>query len=144
MSARLSARRLLAAVTTVWLAGVALAAPAAARASTQPLAAAVYDFGPGRAGASAGALLGLAGAVIGWLAVSRPAGRLGVARGPLGARTAVAAGLVALTLGVLVATTADAGIGTGNGRGGAYVAILVGLASTILGARAVSRVRRTS
>ncbi|MFB6836835.1 DUF6223 family protein [Streptomyces sp. NPDC056361] len=143
MSARLPARRLLAAVSTVWLAGIALAAPATARASAPPLAAAVYDFGPGRAGSSVGALLGLAGAVIGWLAVSRPAGRLGVARGQLGARAAVAAGLVATAVGVLVAATADGGLGTGNGLGGAYVAILVGLASTTLGARATSRARRT-
>lgn len=147
MSTRPSVRRLLATVTTASaaavLGGLAFAAPAAAHiASAQPLAASAYDFGPGRAGSSAAAFLALAGVVVGWLALARPTGRLGVASGPLGARIALFAGLVGTAVGVLVAATADGGLGTGNGLGGAFVAILVGVASTVLGWRATARVRR--
>ncbi|MFF8595811.1 DUF6223 family protein [Streptomyces sp. NPDC015220] len=139
----MSVRRLLATVAAVLLAGVALAVPAAAHASVQPLAADVYDFGPGRLGATAGALLGLAGMGIAWLALARPTARLGTANGPLGARLAMVAGLTGMVLGGLVATTADGGLGTGNGLGGAYVAMLVGLIGATLGGLALARSRRT-
>ncbi|CAL9343982.1 DUF6223 family protein [Streptomyces sp. enrichment culture] len=139
----MTVRRLLTTTAAVLVAGVALAAPAAAHASVQPVAAGVTDFGVGRLGATTGALLGLAGLVVGWLALARPAGRFGAATGPLGGRTALAAGLIALTLGAVVAATAEGGLGTGNGLGGAYVAMLVGLAGAVLGGRALSRARRS-
>ncbi|MFJ4778216.1 DUF6223 family protein [Streptomyces sp. NPDC088762] len=120
-----------------------LAAPAAAHASFQPVAARVYDLTPGRLGASAGALLGLAAVVIAGLALARPAGRFGGATGSPWIRAAMAAGLIGMALGGLVAATADGAVGTGNGLGGAYVALLVGLIGTVLGGLAQARSRRT-
>ncbi|WP_399934958.1 DUF6223 family protein [Streptomyces kanamyceticus] len=137
----MSVRRLLATAAATLLGG--LAAPAAAHASVQPVAASVYDFSLGRLGATTGALVGLAAVAIAGWALARPAGRLGTANGSLGAMLAMAAGLMSMALGVLVAATADGGLGTGNGLGGAYVAMLVGLIATALGAMAVARSRRT-
>ncbi|MFF5985081.1 DUF6223 family protein [Streptomyces olindensis] len=142
----MSVRRLLTATATTaavaLFAGIALAAPATAQSSDRPVAADVHDFGVGRLGASTGALLGLAGVALAWLALARPAGRLGTAQGPLGARLALVAGLTSTLLGGLVAATADGGLGTGNGRGGAYVALLVGLIAMALGGLALTRSRR--
>lgn len=137
----MSARRLFAAALLGGL-GIALATPAAAHASVQPVAAGVTDFSLGRLGATTGGLLGLAAVVIAVLAMTRPAGRLGIANGSLGATAAIVAGLIAMALGGLVAATADGGLGTGNGLGGAYVALLLGLAGTVLGGRALTRSRR--
>ncbi|MBT2467463.1 hypothetical protein J7E97_06165 [Streptomyces sp. ISL-66] len=139
----MSAHRLFAASATALLAGLGLATPAAAHASIQPVAAGVTDFSLGRLGATTGGLLGLAAVVIAVLALTRPAGRLGIANGSLGATAAVVAGLIAMALGGLVAATADGGLGTGNGLGGAYVALLLGLTGTALGGRALTRSRRT-
>ncbi|MFD8887448.1 DUF6223 family protein [Streptomyces erythrochromogenes] len=140
----MSARRLFAAAPAALLGGlgIALATPAAAHASVQPVAAGVTDFSLGRLGATTGGLLGLAAVVIAVLAMTRPAGRLGIANGSLGATAAIVAGLIAMALGGLVAATADGGLGTGNGLGGAYVALLLGLAGTALGGRALTRSRR--
>ncbi|MFJ2596506.1 DUF6223 family protein [Streptomyces erythrochromogenes] len=140
----MSARRLFATAPAALLGGlgIALATPAAAHASVQPVAAAVTDFSLGRLGATTGGLLGLAAVVIAVLAMTRPAGRLGIANGSLGATAAIVAGLIAMALGGLVAATADGGLGTGNGLGGAYVALLLGLAGTVLGGRALTRSRR--
>ncbi|WKX68983.1 DUF6223 family protein [Streptomyces sp. XD-27] len=140
----MSVRRLLATAAAALLGGIGLAAPASAHSSAQPVAAGFYDFGLGRLGATTGALLGLAGVVIAWLALARPASRLGAANGSLGAMLAMAAGLISMALGGLVAATADGGLGTGNGLGGAYVAMLVGLIGTALGGLALARSRRTS
>lgn len=141
----MSARRLFAASATALLGGLglALATPAAAHASAQPVAAGVTDFSLGRLGATTGGLLGLAAVVIAVLAVTRPADRLGIANGTLGATAAIVAGLIAMALGGLVAATADGGLGTGNGLGGAYVALVLGLAGTVLGGRALTRSRHT-
>ncbi|NWF27521.1 hypothetical protein HW130_14820 [Streptomyces sp. PKU-EA00015] len=139
----MSVRRLLAAAAAALLGATGLAAPAAAHASVQPVAAGFYDFSLGRLGASTGALLGLAGVVVAGLALARPTGRLGAANGSLRAMVAMAAGLISMALGGLVAATADGGLGTGNGLGGAYVAMLVGLIATLLGGLALRRSRRT-
>jgi hypothetical protein len=139
----MSVRRLFAAAAAALLGGIGLAAPAAAQASVQPVAASVYDFSLGRLGATTGALVGLAGVVIAGLALARPAGRLGAAHGSLGARMAMVAGLISMALGGLVAATADGGLGTGNGLGGAYVSLLVGLIGTALGGLALTRSCRT-
>ncbi|MGW4158544.1 DUF6223 family protein [Streptomyces sp. NPDC004788] len=89
------------------------------------LAVSVYSFGPGRIGASTGALIALAGVGLAWRG-RRPA-------------LAVAAGLIGIVLGAVVAATADGGLGTGNGLGGAYVALIVGVVATALGGRALAR-----
>ncbi|WP_433120406.1 DUF6223 family protein [Micromonospora sp. CA-246542] len=107
----------------------------------QPLAASVTTMSAGRLGASVGGLLGLAGVIVGALALARPTSRVGTGSGMLGATVALASGLLAVGLGALVVATSDSGIGTGNGRGGAYVALVVGLAALGLGGLALRRVR---
>lgn len=110
-----------------------------------PVTAAGFDTSTyGRPVASAAALLGLAGVVVGWLALARPAGRFGTGGGRGGAVAALAAGLAAVAFGGLVAAASDGGLGTGNGLGGAFVALATGLAATALGARAVARTRRAT
>ncbi|MCX5195658.1 DUF6223 family protein [Streptomyces sp. NBC_00249] len=139
----MSVRRLSAAAPAALLTGLALAAPAAAHTSVQPVAASVYDFSLGRIGATTGGLLGLAAVVIAVLALVRPTGRLGTANGTFAVMAAMVAGLTGTALGGLVAATADGGLGTGNGLGGAYVALLLGLTGTALAGRALTRTRRT-
>jgi hypothetical protein len=121
-----------------------LATPAAAHASVQLAAPGATYLSSGRIGAMVAAGLGLFGVTIGWLAVARPASRLGTGSGPLGGVLALAAGLIGMAIGAVVVATSDSGIGTGNGRAGAYVALLVALTATVLGGRALARSRRTS
>src|SRR5262245_59943666 len=64
--------------------GFGLAAPAAAHVSDQPAAASVYTMSPGRIGAIVAAVVGLIGAVIGGLALSRSAGRISTGNGRRG------------------------------------------------------------
>lgn len=132
------------AVAPLALLGVRVpAAPAEAHTPVTSIAANVTDFGPGRAGAAIGALLGLAAIAVAVLALTRPTARLGTTTGPLGAGFAVAAGLAGIALGAVVAATADGGLGTGNGLGGAYAAMLTGGIGTAVGVRAIRRARRT-
>ncbi|MFC8300761.1 DUF6223 family protein [Micromonospora orduensis] len=105
---------------------------------THLLAASVTTMSAGRLGASAAAVLGLIGVVVGGLALARPAAG-NARRRPA---VAVAAGLIGVVLGGVVVATSDSGIGTGNGRGGAYVALVVGLVSIVLGGLALARSRR--
>jgi hypothetical protein len=102
-------------------------------------AASVTTMSAGRLGASIAAVLGLAGLVVGGLALARPAGRF---RGRRGATLALAAGLLGLAIGALVVATSDSGIGTGNGRGGAYLAVVLGLVAVALGGLGLTRYRR--
>jgi hypothetical protein len=104
-------------------------------------AARVYTMSGGRLTASAGALVGLVGAVIGGLAL-RSAGRSGTGSGRFGASVALIAGLIGMALGGLVVATAPGGIGTGNGLGGGIVALVVGLIGVALGGLALARSRR--
>ncbi|GAB2929781.1 hypothetical protein GCM10027280_16650 [Micromonospora polyrhachis] len=136
-------RHLLAVTASVLAGGFGLAAPAAAHVTAQPIAASVTTMSAGRLGASVAAVLGLAGVVVGGLALARPAGRTR-GFGRLRAPVALVAGLIGMALGGLVVTTSDSGIGTGNGRGGAYVALLVGLVAVILGGLALVRSRRAA
>jgi hypothetical protein len=143
----MSVRSVLAvAATTVLIGGFAIAEPAAADPSAQPVAASVFTVSVGRAGAFVSALAGLLGAVGGGLALTRPTRQghsIGTWARRNGAATALVAGPVALTVGGTVAATADGGLGTGNGLGGAYVAMLLGLISVTLGWQARSRTRKT-
>ncbi len=63
---------------------------------------------------SSAALLGLAGAVIGGLALARSARRIGNS-GKRGAVVALVSGLIAVLNGALNLAVADGGPGTGNG-----------------------------
>ncbi|GAA3485279.1 DUF6223 family protein [Streptomyces yanii] len=122
----------------------ALAAPAAAHASVQPIAASVYTMTPGRLGASMAALIGLTGLVVGGLALARSSGRIGTGNARSRALVALVASPISVALGGLVVATADGGLGTGNGLGGGIVAVLVGLIGTVLGGLALARSRRTA
>ncbi|MFG1856266.1 DUF6223 family protein [Actinomadura geliboluensis] len=133
----MAARRSLAMSGAVLLGMVVLAAPAAAHAEVQPVAADAYDLSVGRVGAMVAALLGLAGAVVGGFTLARSGSRRG-------ASAALAAGLVAVVLGGTVVATADGGLGTGNGLGGGYVAMIVGAVAACLGGLALARSRRAA
>jgi hypothetical protein len=113
---------------------IALTVPAAAQASGQP--AVGFGMTSGRFMASSSAVIGLVGAVIGSLALWRPAGRFG--RGRLGVIIALAAGVVSVCVGGYIVATAG-GFGTGGGRAGAIVAVVLGLLAIVLGGIAFVR-----
>lgn len=137
----MSVRTVLAVAGATLIGSLALAGPAAADPSVQPVAASVYTVSVGRVGASLAALVGLLGAINGGLALARPArqGHITTWVRRNGAATALMTGLIAMVVGGSVAATADGGLGTGNGLGGAYVALLVGLIAIALGWLARSR-----
>ena len=124
--------------------GVGLAAPAAAQVSDRPPAVSAYTITPERIAASAAAVVGLIGAVIGGLALARSAGRIGAGNGRRGAVVALVMGPIGLVIGGLVVATADGGLGTGNGIAGGIVAMMVGLIGMALGGLALARSRRTA
>jgi hypothetical protein len=136
-------RTVLAVTGTALLGGVWLAAPAAAYVSAQPGGVDAATLTPGRLLGSAAALVGLAGVVIGGLALARPAGRIGTGNGPGGATMALVAGLVGTVVGGVVVAAADGGPGTGYGIVGGFIALAVGLLATALGGLALARSRRT-
>lgn len=135
-------RHMFVAAAAALLGAVGFAAPAAAHISSQPVAASVTTMSAGRLGSIAAGLLGLAGVIVGGLALARPASRIGIGSGRLGAIVAVVSGLIGMALGGLVVATSDGGIGTGNGLGGAFVALVVGLIAVVLGGLALARSRR--
>src|SRR5215813_49828 len=66
-----------------------------------PAAASFYTMSPGRIGAIVAAVVGLIGAVIGGLALSRSAGRISTGNGRRGAIVAMMVGLIGMALGGL-------------------------------------------
>ncbi|HEV2784524.1 MAG TPA: DUF6223 family protein [Actinophytocola sp.] len=94
-----------------------------------------------RVWATAAALLGLAGVIIGGLALARSRRRTGNG-GRRGATMALAAGLLAAVNGALVLVTADGGPGSGNGVVGGAAALVLGLIAAILGGLLTARSRR--
>lgn len=95
---------------------------------------AVTGLTPGRIGPTVVAVLALVAVVVGWLALTRRAGRTG-------AVAALVLGPLSTVAGVAFAVTADGGLGTGNGLGGAIVAVALGALATALGALALARSR---
>jgi uncharacterized membrane protein len=89
------------------------------------------------------AALGLAGVVIGSLALVRPDGRLGTS-GRLGAIIALVAGFIAVVNGGLNLALANGGPGTGNGVVGGAAALVLGIVAVALGGIALTRRRRTA
>ncbi len=85
------------------------------------------------------ALIGLAGVVVGGLALARPASRIGTRR--RGAIAALAAGLAGVIIGGLVVAGADGGPGSGSGIVGGFLAVVIGLIGTALGGTALGRCR---
>jgi Family of unknown function (DUF6223) len=122
--------------------GFSLAAPSAAQVPDQPPAVSVYTMTPERIAASAAAVVGLIGAVIGGLALARSTGWVGAGNGRRGAILALVLGPIGLVIGGLVVATADGGFGTGNGLGGGVVAMMVGPIGMALGGLALACARR--
>jgi len=140
----MSVRHLQAAATAALLGGFGLVTPVAAHVLAQPGPASAYTLTSGRLWSLVAVLLGLAGAVIGGLALAR-FGRIGTDNGGRGAIAALAAGLIGAAIGGLVVAAANAangGPGTGYGIVGGYVALAVGLISMVLGGLALARSRR--
>jgi len=84
--------------------------------------------------ATVAALIALAGAIVGGLALARPTGRRRSA-------AALVAGVIGLVVGALVVVTADGGPGTGNGVVGGYAALVLGLLAVVFGGSALARTR---
>ncbi|MEV4749315.1 DUF6223 family protein [Streptosporangium amethystogenes subsp. fukuiense] len=131
----MSVRFVIAVAEAALVEGVELAA--------QPDPASAYTLTAGRFWSLVAALLGLAGVVIGGLALARSAGRIGTGTGRRGAIVALAAGLAGAVGGGLVVAAADGGPGTGYGIVGGFVALAVGLIAMALGGLALARSRRT-
>ncbi|MEV4290559.1 DUF6223 family protein [Nonomuraea bangladeshensis] len=101
-----------------------------------------YAMTTGRLWSMVGIALGLAGVVIGALALARRSSRPVTRR--RGAIVALAAGLAATVVGALVVAAAEGGPGTGYGIVGGWVCLVVGPVAMILGGLVMARVRRTS
>ena len=110
---------------------------------SQPATTTVYGLTPRRLWTTTVAALGLAGVVIGSLALVRPAGRLATS-GRLGAIVALVAGLIAVVNGGLNLAIANGGPGTGNGVVGGAAALVLGIVAVALGGIALTRRRRTA
>ena len=134
---------LLAALAAAALFGGLVYAVLAAAHLSEPAATTVYGLTARRLWATAVAVLALVGAVIGGLALARPASRFGIASGRLGATMALVAGLIAAINGALNLAVASGGPGTGNGVVGGAAALVLGLIDIILGTLALARSRRT-
>src|SRR5262245_59255477 len=109
---------------------------------SEPADTTVYGLTPRRLWATIVAVLALVGAVIGGLALARPAGRFGTASGRLGAIVALVAGLIAAVNGGLNVAVANGGPGSGIGVVGGAVALVLGLIAMVLGGLALARSRR--
>jgi len=110
---------------------------------SKPAATTVYGMTPRRIWATTVAVLGLAGVVIGTLALLRPAGRPGTT-GRLGAIVALVTGSIAALNGALNVALANGGPGTGNGVIGGAAAVVLGTIAVTLGGLALTRRRRTA
>ncbi|MEV6325718.1 DUF6223 family protein [Nocardia sp. NPDC051787] len=137
----MSVRHLLAAAGAPLLGSFAFAAPAAAHVSAQSAAVDASTLTTGRLLGAVAALMALAGAVIGGVALTRFAGRIGSGNRNWGAIVAVVSGLTGMVIGGLVVVSADGGPGTGNGIVGGFAALVIGLIATVLGGLAVARSR---
>src|SRR6186997_1537541 len=118
---------ILAALAAVALFGGLVHAVLVAAHVSEPAATTVYGLTSRRLWATTVAVLALVGAVIGGLALARPASRFGTGSGRLGAIVALVAGLIAVVNGGLVLAIADGGPGTGNGVVGGAGALVLGL-----------------
>lgn len=107
----------------------------AANVLAQPVGA--YDLTSGRLWSVIAAAIGLAGVIIGGLALARSTGRPG-------AIAALVAGLASMVIGALVVSAAKGGPGTGYGIVGGFVDLAVGLIALVLGGVAAARTRRTT
>ena len=102
------------------------------------IAAGGYVLGAGRTVPSVAAVLGLISVVIGGLALSHSARRIG----RTGAVVTLVLGLISAIVGGLHTANSAGGLGTGNGLAGAVVALALGLIGLVLGGLALARSRR--
>jgi hypothetical protein len=109
----------------------------ALRATGVPLAVAGYELGVGRSVPTVAAVVGLAAAITGGVALARRGAR----SRPI---AALVLGGVATIVGGLHATSSAGGLGTGNGLAGAVVAVVLGLAGVGLGGLALTRSRMSA
>ncbi|NUW39402.1 DUF6223 family protein [Nonomuraea rhodomycinica] len=135
-------RHLLSAAAAALLGAVWAATPAAAQALVQPDPVGAYTMTSGRLWSLVGMALGLAGLVVGGLALARSAGRIGTGPGRRGSIAALAAGAAGSVIGGLVVAAAEGGPGTGYGIVGGFMAMGVGLIAMVLGGLALDRLRR--
>jgi Family of unknown function (DUF6223) len=111
---------------------------------SEPAAITVQGSTPRRLWATAVAVLGLGGVLIGGLALRRSVGRIGPGNGRKGAIVALVAGLIAAANGGLNLAVATGGLGSGNGVVGGAAALVLGVISMALGWLALARARRSS
>jgi hypothetical protein len=137
----MSVRHLLADAAAALIGGFGVATPADAHVLAQSGGVDAFTLTPGRLMGTVGALVALAGVVVGGLALARPAGRIGT--GKRGALVALVAGLTGMIIGGLVVAAAEGGPGTGYGIVGGFAALVIGLIATVLGWLALARSRRT-
>ncbi len=109
---------------------------------SEPAATTVYGLTPRRLWATTVVLLAFVGAVIGGLALARPASRFGTSFGRRGAVVALVLGPIAVVNGGLVLAIATGGPGSGNGVVGGAGALVLGLIALTLGGLALVRSRR--
>jgi hypothetical protein len=122
--------------------GFTFAAPMAAYVLAQSADVGAYTLTAARLWATAAALVGLVGAIIGGLALARSVRRIGNG-GRKRAVVALVAGLIAMVGGAVNLAVADGGPGTGNGVVGGALALVLGLLGLVLGGLVVARSRRT-
>ncbi len=138
----MSVRRVLTVAGAALIGGFQLAVPAVAHASVQLEPVGAYTMTAGRLWSLVGAGVGLAGVVVGGLALARSTGRIGSGSGRRGAFAALAAGLIGAVVGGMVVAAAEGGPGTGYGIVGGVVAVVVGLIGMALGGLVLARSRR--
>lgn len=109
---------------------------------SEPAATTVQGATPRRLWATAVAVLGLAGVLIGGLALRRASVRIGSGNGRKGAIVALVAGVIAVINGALNLAVATGGLGSGNGVVGGAAALVLGAIATVLGGLALARSRR--
>lgn len=114
-----------------------LSAPVAAQAATG-----YTGISSGRLGSIVAGVVGLISVVIGRIALTRSAARIGSRR--LWAIAALVVALIGMVLSGIHLARSSGGFGTGSGRAGAIVALVVGLIGMILGGMALVRLRRTA
>lgn len=137
----MSVRRLMGVVATTVIIGMGAASPAVADVVGPSNEVDAYTLTTARLWATSAALLGLAAAIIGAVALTRSIRGTGTG-GRRGAVIALAAGLVAVILGVLNLMVATGGPGTGNGVIGGAAAIGFGAIAVILSGFSLARSRR--
>jgi hypothetical protein len=134
--------RILVALVAIGLFGGLVYAVLIAAHVSYPAATRVQGPTPRRLWATAVAVLGLAGAVIGGLSLRRTIVRIRSGNGRKGAIVALVAGVIAVINGALNLAVATGGLGSGNGVVGGAVALVLGAIATVLGGLALARSRR--